>query len=97
MRLNHDYPPSMKGPTRLLFFYINNGEILIPSCSYHCSPATTPLLADDQSTSSAALGGEYDICYLYENNVEVKKNCLSDIPTIDRLNKDTNEFIRRLC
>lgn len=32
------------------------------------SPAITPLLADDQSTDSAALGGEYDIRYLSGNN-----------------------------
>ena len=54
--------------SKRLPFFIKHGERSIPSCRCHYSPATTPLLADDQSTDSAALGGEYDIRYLSGNN-----------------------------
>ena len=61
------WPPTTKALKKTAVFLLNMARD-VPSCRCHYSPAITPLLANDQSTDSAALGGEYDIRYLSGNN-----------------------------
>ena len=64
---DHNYRPPSLNKTAILPWREIDTDTKLP-LPLPLLPRTTPLLADDQSTNSAALGGEYDIRYLSGNN-----------------------------